>query len=380
MKESKDQGKDKIQVVSTPRRVSIAITGRCNLRCQYCFYADEMVAKDDLPTKDWLAFFNTLGDLGVMEVTLTGGEAFTRSDLFELIDRLIANRMRYCILTNGTLVTDDLIEKLKTGKRRIRLNYLQVSIDGSCAEVHNRSRPNSFEHALRGVKLLKEAGIPVIVRTTINKHNLDDLENTAHLLLEDVGLASFGTNEAFPMGAGCQNQGQVSLTSLEKLQAMKTIESLLEKYPGRITGVAGPLAKLKMYAEMERARETGVKTTRWGMGYLTACGCTFSALDVMHNGDIVPCHILPKVILGNIKQDSFKEIWQKHPILKTMRSRQAIPMEIVPGCEDCQWNSYCNGSCPGLAYELTGDFNRANPEDCYRKFLLETKGEYALRS
>ena len=34
--------------IPLPRSVGIAITGRCNLRCQYCFYADEMVALDDL--------------------------------------------------------------------------------------------------------------------------------------------------------------------------------------------------------------------------------------------------------------------------------------------------------------------------------------------
>jgi sulfatase maturation enzyme AslB (radical SAM superfamily) len=44
-------------------------------------------------------------------------------------------------------------------------------------------------------------------------------------------------------------------------------------------------------------------------------------------------------------------------------------MSEVPGCEDCDWAPYCNGSCPGLAYEMTGDFNRANPHDCYRSFL-----------
>jgi radical SAM protein with 4Fe4S-binding SPASM domain len=48
-------------------------------------------------------------------------------------------------------------------------------------------------------------------------------------------------------------------------------------------------------------------------------------------------------------------------------------MQKVAGCEQCAWASYCNGSCPGMAYQMTGDFNRANPEDCYSRFLMETK-------
>jgi len=357
--------------IPLPTSVEIAITGRCNLRCQYCFYADEMAALDDLPTEQWQAFFKELGRLAVQRVTLTGGEVFTRPDFFELVDGVIANRMRYSILTNGTLIDENVMAQFQVGKRRLRLSSIQVSIDGSRAEIHDRSRPGSFDRAVRGLRLLKEAGFPVTVRTTINQHNFRDLENIAALLLDDIGLPSFSTNEAMPMGAGCNNQGDITLTSAEKLEAMRTMKRLLERYDGRLQATAGPQAKLKMYAEMEHARRTGEKTTRWQMGYLTACGCIFSKLDILHDGTIVPCHILHDLHLGHVATDSLQEIWDTHPILKAMRERRSIPMQQVPGCQDCEWAPYCNGSCPGLAYELTGDLNRANPEDCYRKFLQE---------
>jgi len=357
--------------IPLPTSVEIAITGRCNLRCQYCFYADEMAALDDLSTEQWQAFFKELGRLAVQRVTLTGGEVFTRPDFFELVDGVIANRMRYSILTNGTLIDENVMAQFQVGKRRLRLSSIQVSIDGSRAEIHDRSRPGSFDRAVRGLRLLKEAGFPVTVRTTINQHNFRDLENIAALLLDDIGLPSFSTNEAMPMGAGCNNQGDITLTSAEKLEAMRTMKRLLERYDGRLQATAGPQAKLKMYAEMEHARRTGEKTTRWQMGYLTACGCIFSKLDILHDGTIVPCHILHDLHLGHVATDSLQEIWDTHPILKAMRERRSIPMQQVPGCQDCEWAPYCNGSCPGLAYELTGDLNRANPEDCYRKFLQE---------
>ncbi len=369
-----------MRIMSSPRSVDIAITGRCNLRCKYCFYADEMTALSDLPTERWLAFFEELGGLGVMDVSLTGGEAFTRPDLFDLIDGIIANRMRYNILSNGTLIDDKVLAQFEVGKRRLRLDYIQVSIDGSCAEVHNKSRPNSFERALRGLQLLKETGFPVAVRMTINRHNLHDVENTAHLLLDEVALSSFGTNEAALIGAGCHNQGQIALTAGEELEAMETLAGLLERYPGRLTAQAGPQAKRKAYAEMEQARQTGEKSARWTMGYLTACGGVFSKLGVLHDGTIVPCHILHGLALGNIATDSLREIWHTHPALKGLRERRSIPMQQVPGCEDCEWAPYCNGGCPGVPYELSGDFNRANVQDCYRRFVMETAGSHVVPS
>jgi SynChlorMet cassette radical SAM/SPASM protein ScmE len=363
-------------LMSTPRSVDIAITGRCNLSCQYCFYADEMVSRSDLSTKQWQAFFDELGKLGVMDVCLTGGEVFTRRDLFELIDSIIANHMRYSLLTNGTLVTEKIIEKFLTGKRLQRLSYIQVSIDGSRAEIHNQSRPRSFDRAIHGLRLLKGAGFPVTVRVTVNHHNLNDLEKVTSLLLDEIGLPSFSTNEAFSMGASCQNQAQISLAPSEKMQAMNIFDRLLVRYPGRITAQAGPIAKRIAYAEMEQARQTGVKTQRWSMGYLTGCGCVFSNISVLHDGTIVPCHVLGGLLLGNITTDSLKKIWLDHTLLKALRERRSIPMAQVLGCETCEWADYCNGSCPGLAYELTGDFNRANPEDCYCKFLLEMESAH----
>lgn len=77
-----------------PGSLEVSLTGKCNLRCTYCFYADEMAALDDLPEERWQAFFAEAGSIGVQRLTLSGGEVFTRPDLFALIDGIIENRMR----------------------------------------------------------------------------------------------------------------------------------------------------------------------------------------------------------------------------------------------------------------------------------------------
>jgi SynChlorMet cassette radical SAM/SPASM protein ScmE len=360
-----------------PKSIGISITGKCNLKCNYCFYNNEMEGLRDLPTATWLKFFETLGKIGIMDVSLTGGEALLRPDIFELIDGIIANRMRYNLLSNGTLIDEKLLKKFEQGKRR--LDYIQVSIDGSNAAIHNQSRPGSFNKALYGLKLLKEARFPVTVRMTINRHNLGDLENIAKLLLEDIGLNSFATNEAMPIGSSCRSDAGMSLSSKEKMAAMATIGRLQRRYPGRLKAQAGPQAKRKMYAEMVHARRTGQKPRTWTMGHLTSCGCVFSKIDILHDGSIVPCCMLPGLVMGNICSESLLDIWYHHPTMIALRERRSIPMSEVVGCEKCEWNIYCNGSCPGLAYQLTGDFNRANPEDCFKIFLKETGARYELR-
>ncbi len=304
-----------LKIMPTPRNVDIAVTGKCNLSCAYCFYADEMTSRSDLSTSQWLDFFRTLGQAGVMTVCLTGGEALSRPDFFELVDGVIANRMRYSILSNGTLITEKTLEEFDKGKRRLRLDSIQVSIDGSSAEVHDQSRPNSFSRAMRGLKLLKAAGFPLTVRVTINRFNYRDLENTARLLLEEVGLSGFSTNEAYPCGATNRYEEGIMLSVSQRREVMETLTRLNVKYEERISATAGPLALAREECAIHDAQAKG-ESEFPGRGYLTACGGVFNKIAVLHDGTIVPCHVISDLHLGNILTDDLTEVWQNTPLWK----------------------------------------------------------------
>jgi SynChlorMet cassette radical SAM/SPASM protein ScmE len=354
-----------LKVMSSPKHVDIAITGKCNLACQYCFYADEMVARTNLPTERWLSFFDELGQMGVMTVCLTGGEVFTRPDLFELIDGIIANRMRYSLLSNGTMITEETLKQFEIGKRRQRLDSIQISVDGSSAEVHDLSRPKSFGRALRGLKLLKEAGYPVTVRVTINRHNVDDLENVARLLLDEVGLPSFSTNEAYACGATNRTEGDIILTPVQRQKAMQVLTRLSEQYNHRIGATAGPLILAQELKTMDEMLANG-QTSRPGRGTLSACGGVFSQLGVMHDGTIVPCNILSTLPLGSIRVDNLRDVWLNHPTMISLRQRREIPLNSLETCRDCAYQGFCTGGCPAGALYANGDFNTRSPMECYR--------------
>jgi SynChlorMet cassette radical SAM/SPASM protein ScmE len=354
-----------MKIMPSPRHVDIAITGKCNLACQYCFYADEMVARSDLPTERWLSFFDDLGRLGVMTVCLTGGEIFTRPDLFELIDGIITNHMRFSLLSNGTLITEETMAKFQVGKRHQRLDSIQVSVDGSNADVHDRSRPKSFGRALRGLKLLKKAGFPVTVRVTVNRHNVDDLENMAHLLLDEVGLPSFSTNEAYACGATDRTENGIILTPAQRAKAMQALTRLADQYDQRIQAQAGPLIMAREIKTMDEMLAAG-QTSRPGRGTLSSCGGVFTQLGVLHDGTIVPCNILSTLPLGKIGIDNLEEIWLNHPTMTGLRQRQTIPLSSLETCKGCTYQGFCAGGCPGGAMYASGDFNLPNPTDCFK--------------
>ncbi|MBF0507760.1 MAG: SynChlorMet cassette radical SAM/SPASM protein ScmE [Deltaproteobacteria bacterium] len=353
--------------MKTPKSVDIDITSRCNLRCKYCYHRTSPAdTGNELPTADWLEFFRELAECAVMDVTIGGGEPFIRNDLPELVDGIVANRMRFSILSNGGLIKPEVAKHLAaTG----RCNYVQISVDGSRPEVHDRFRgAGAFEGAMRGLRILQEAGVHVTSRVTIHKYNIADLENIAHLLLDQTGMGSFSTNSASFQGLARTND-DVLLSPSEQCDAMIKILDLANRYRGRITSAAGPLSLAKGYQEMEQARLAGRGIP--GRGFLTGCGCMWSKLAVRPDGTYVPCGMLSHIALGRINQDRLIDIWQNHPDFLQLRERYKIPLSNFPECADCAYQMTCTGNCPAGGYARTGEVYAPNSDDCLKRFLAD---------
>ncbi len=358
-----------LQIMRTPRNVDIEITSRCNLRCRYCYYFDNpKVAYRDLPTDEWLRFFDELGQCAVMDVTLQGGEPFIRKDLPQLIDGIIRNHMRFSILSNGTLIDDHIAAFLADTNR---CDSVQISVDGSSPESHDACRgKGSFEGALRGIRTLQCYEVPVAVRVTIHRRNVHDLEAIARLLLDNLGLGGFSTNAAGYLGTCRQNAREVMLTTQARQIAMETLLRLSERYNGRISAQAGPLAEGEMWCKMEEARVNEDPAFPDG-GALTACGCHNNTINVRADGVITPCCMLPHMELAHINETYLTEIWQHHPDLNQLRRRHTISLTAFAFCDDCPYIPYCTGNCPGLAYTITDKVNHPSPDACLRRFLQE---------
>lgn len=356
-------------LMKTPKEVDLSITTTCNLRCAYCFhFSSELDVPEDLPAEEWLTFFRELKECAVLSVCLQGGEPFCRRDLRQLIRGLVENNMRFAILSNGTKVTREMARFLAgTG----RYDYVQVSIDGSRAAIHDTCRGRgNFDRAIKGFHTLRENGVKVAVRVTIHKGNVHDLENTAKFLLEDLELPAFGTNAAGYMGLCRTHSGFVQLDAAERTLAMETLLRLTQRYPGRISAAAGPLAEGQHWRKMQAAMRAGQDHLP-RCGSLSACGCIWSKLAVRPDGVIVPCLMLSHIELGRMNKDRLRDIWQGHPELHRLRTRSGIPLTDFEFCRDCEYMNYCTGNCPGLAWTLIQNVYHPSPDACLRKFLQE---------
>jgi SynChlorMet cassette radical SAM/SPASM protein ScmE len=355
------------QVMNTPRRMDLEITGRCNLKCSYCSHFTSYENSDtEVPKEQWFQFIDELEQCSVLEVSLTGGEPFVREDIEPIITKIVSHRMRFTIISNGTLITDKNLQFIASTKR---CNCIQISLDGSIAEIHDSFRgQGTFEKAINSLRLLQQHNIKTSVRVTIHRLNYRDLSNITELLLDELGLSSFSTNSAAQLGMCKNNSSSIQLDTNERSEAMEILLKLSQKYPNRISASSGPLAEATTWSLWERLRADG-KMNQNGGGFLTGCSGAFDKLAVRADGILTPCVQIPNIQLGKINEVDLRRIWKNHPELVAFRNRAEIPLSSFEYCNGCNYIHFCTGNCPALYESVNDKVNPSSPEPCYKRFL-----------
>ncbi|MBU7026535.1 MAG: radical SAM protein, partial [Theionarchaea archaeon] len=85
----------------------LEVTNACNLTCIHCYKKGGNPLSNELDSEEWMSIIDELKELGILTVAVTGGEPFTREDIFDIVEYIARNAISVNILTNGTLITPD---------------------------------------------------------------------------------------------------------------------------------------------------------------------------------------------------------------------------------------------------------------------------------
>ncbi len=162
----------------------ICLTSRCNLECMYCYAEAGKPKNGDLTGEQWTEAARSLVRLGMRKATVAGGEPTLSRALFPILDVLAESHVAIQLFTNGLLLNPSTVERLK----ELPLTFVQVSLDSTREEYHNRYRGPSHALALRGIRLLVASGIPVVIGANIFPDTLDEVARLAELA-ESLGAA-----------------------------------------------------------------------------------------------------------------------------------------------------------------------------------------------
>ena len=160
--------------------VRLAVTDRCNLRCQYCMPAHgiEIVAREELLTyKEMYRVIRVLTELGVNKIRLTGGEPFVRKGFVEFLEMLSFNDLLedINITTNGALI----YKHIETLEELQKVKNINLSIDSLQADKFNEiTRRKAFDEVFKTMEALEKSSmnlkLNVVVQSGINTNEITD--------------------------------------------------------------------------------------------------------------------------------------------------------------------------------------------------------------
>lgn len=146
---------------------NLQLTRRCNLACTYCRTSSspKVDTTAELTTEGWIAIFEQLKHDGVRSVFVTGGEIFSRPDIWGLL-RELEQRFIVHILSNGYALSDVLTEEQVSIVRHFA--SAQISLDSADAETHDRRRGRgSWARALRALEVVHGLGVEAVISAVV---------------------------------------------------------------------------------------------------------------------------------------------------------------------------------------------------------------------
>lgn len=167
-------------VLNFPLEVSYFVNNSCNLNCKHCYVGYEN-KENELSIEQWKKTFENLIGLGALTFGNVGKEPLLSFDkTLSILDYLFKKRLenpkiRFGLVTNGTLLDKDKIKELEKRKP----DYLDISIDG-IEEDHDFIRgKGNYQKTLKNLKLMKTISPSlfekVFVSFTLMNHNKNKL-------------------------------------------------------------------------------------------------------------------------------------------------------------------------------------------------------------
>jgi radical SAM protein with 4Fe4S-binding SPASM domain len=335
-----------------PYSGSLELTHRCNLSCRHCYQYP--ARGGEMEAEGWIALLGELASLGCLFVSFTGGEPLLRGDLPLLLEAAAEMSYAVTVQTNGTL--------LDAGTARVLGSYpslrVDVSIYGASAATHDALTgvKGSFAAAKRGIELLRENAVPLLLKVTVGNFNLGEAEEIA-ALADSLGAKAVFSSLIFP-----RNDRDPAPTSLRLddagLERFIRFETgyMLENL-GEIMGIEGSALS---YRDLARyVRKCAVDPVRLASENRRYCGAGRTVFAVNPYGDVYPCVALP-LVLGNVMKDNFARIWKDSPPIIRLREREE---ELAVDCKKCVLLEKC-AICRALSYLEEGSAAAVSRERC----------------
>ncbi|MFB6084030.1 MAG: radical SAM protein [Halorientalis sp.] len=334
-------------------------TPACNLTCEHCYFAacDER-PPDEMSTEDCKEFVDTLAEIGVPGLVVSGGEPFVRDDLADIVGHAADRGIHVVGSSNGTFITPDRSRAVAEAGMR----YVGVSLDG-VGETHDRFRgmEGAFDRALSGLRNARAAGLNTGIRFTMTEDTIDDLPDVVDLALEEE-VDRLTVFHLIHVGRGTD----IVDRDLSPERTREALDYLYERTKGIVESapemrvITGGNTADAVYFYRKVAEEFPDRTDR-AREILLGNRVGRRLVNVNHRGDVYPSMGMTNHTLGNVRERRLDEILADSDLW----SKLTEPAEYLEGrCGRCPYREVCGGNSRARAELVHGDLWAEDPQ-CY---------------
>jgi len=322
--------------LGVPLSAHLDTTYRCNERCQHCYLDHE--DKGEMSTGEIKGVLDQLADAGVFFLVVSCGEPLLRKDCFEILQFARGLSFNVKLKTNALLIGEREAARI----RDLGIEQIQISVYSHRPEVHDSITEvrGSLHRTLAAIRQLKSQGLRVTIANVLMRQNLHDYAGVQGLARE-LGVHCTLDPTITPKMDGDTGilDMRVSGDGLEPIFHDSALVGNVEEFCAPPSAVGDDILD-------------GIP-----------CSAGHTSCYISPYGDVYPCVQFP-LPCGNLRQQSFREIWYDSPQLREVRSIRARDLHTCSGCGHV---GTCT-RCPGLAY-MEGDMRGASSADCDKSFV-----------
>lgn len=335
-----------------PLLMAWEVTHACDMSCRHCGVDAGQPLEDELTTAEALRVIHELGKIGLRHLLFAGGEPLVRPDILDLA-AYGASLFSVGINTNGYSLDLRLAEKL----RQAGVNQIRISLDGADAPTHDYlRREGSFERAVAAVKHCLSQDFPEVgIQATLSQWNYPQLPALIEMAA-DLGVRVFEAREFFPVGRG-KSMAHLALSHAQREEMFDYLAEMQQKLSRPIITSEDP------YLFLANGELQGLCLNPHLRELCLGCGAGILGGALKPNGQVTPCGGV-NLVIGDLRHDSFAEIWSNSEALKVLRER-----DFSGKCGRCEYKYTCGG-CRALAF-AHGDLAGEDPR-CWHQPLLRT--------
>ena len=316
-----------------------------------------------ISTEDSKNFIRDLADFGVPVLLFSGGEPLLREDIFELADFAAEQGIRTALSTNGTLITGEMAEKI----RSTGFVEVGISLDGIGSTNDDlRGKKGAYEAALQGIRNCVALGLRVSLRFTVTRSNYVEIPAIFDLV-EQEGIARICFYHLAYVGRA-SNLGKYDLSHSETravvdLICERTVDLYQRGIPKEVLTVDNHVDGIYLYLKLREhdpeQAENILALLRTNGG--NQSGVAIGAVDEL--GNVHPDQFWQYYSLGNVRQRRFSDIWldTSDSLMAGLKNRKRL---LKGRCARCHYLDLCNGNLRVRAEAVFDDVWAPDPA-CY---------------